>query len=212
MGDFNKGDKINIVSQKIRDRFNINNQPNINPKLKIKSYKTKPSVAVSINSGAVILSIGIILGLSIPAANFESYLNFSQFEYQNGINDSQAYDGLARLFFQLMVGLFVSYQSIWQFFVISWFVGGFFAALMFQEEGKRGPYYSAVLAISVTMMIAFLIGIIVLTLNNGVFEFDLVFLPMIFALILSLFLTIISIPLTIIALLGYRMGSLIAND
>ncbi|MCE7734884.1 MAG: hypothetical protein GPJ54_08415 [Candidatus Heimdallarchaeota archaeon] len=212
MGDFNKGSKVNIVSEKIRDRMNIKSQPSINPRLKIKSYKNKPNTSVSINSGAVILSIGLIVGLSIPAMNFEAVLGFSKYDNQGGISSSRAYDGLAILFIEFILSIFVEYRYIAGTLIIGWFLGGLIAALLFEEEGKRGPYYSAIISVTMTMTISFLLGIIVLTLNKGVFDFDLVFIPMIGALVLSLFLTVISIPLIVIAMIGYRIGSMITNE
>ena len=187
-------------------------QPNINPRLKIKSYKTTPNTSVSINSGAVILAVGIIIGLSIPAMNFEAVLGFSRYDNQEGINSSRAYDGIALLFIEFVLAIFLQYQQIAGTLIIGWFLGGVIAALLFEEEGRRGPYYSAIIAVSITMAISFLLGIIVLTLNKGVFDFDLVFIPMIGALVLSLFLTVISIPLIIIAMIGYRLGSMIASE
>lgn len=212
MGDFNKGSKVNIISDKVKKRLNIKDQPDINPRLKIKSFKTTPNTSVSINSGAVILAVGIIVGLSIPAMNFEAVLGFSKYENQDGISSSRAYDGMAILFIDFILSLFVEYESIAGTLVIGWFLGGLIAALLFEEQGKRGPYYSAIIAVSMTMTIAFLLGIIVLTLNKGVFDFDLVFIPMIGALVLSLFLTVISIPLIVIAMIGYRTGRMIDNE
>lgn len=212
MGDFNKGSKVNIVSEKVRNRLNIKSQPSINPRLKIKSYKNKPNTSVSINSGAVILSIGIIVGLSIPAMNFEAVLGFSKYDNQGGISSSRAYDGLAILFIEFILSIFVEYRNIAGTLIIGWFIGGLIAALLFEEEGKRGPYYSAIISVTMTMTISFLFGIIVLTLNKGVFDFDLLFIPMIAALFLSLLLTVISIPLIVIAMIGYRVGSMITNE
>ncbi len=214
MGDFNKGTRINLISEKLRNRANIPYKPVINPRLKIKSYKTSPSTSVSINSGAVILSVGLIIGLSIPALNFEAYLNFSEYEYntREGINTSVAYDGIANLFIQFILAILVQYQDVIGFLVIGWFLGGIIASFLFQEEGKRGPYYSAIIAVTITMTISFLIGIVVLTLNKGIFDFDFLFIPMIAALILSLLLTVISIPLIVIAMIGYKIGSAVGNE
>ena len=212
MGDFNKGSRINIISEKIRTKANIHYKPDINPRLKIKSYKTSPSTSVSINSGAVILSIGIIIGLSIPAMNFEAFLNFSKWDAQGNADSSVAYDGIANLFIQFILAIIVRYQSTVGTLIIGWFLGGIIASFLFQEEGKRGPYYSAIIAVTITMTIFFLIGIVVLTLNEGIFDFDFLFIPMIAALILSLLLTVISIPLIVIAMIGYKIGSMVSNE
>lgn len=212
MGDFNKGTRINIISEKVRNRANISYKPDINPRLKIKSYKTSPSTSVSINSGAVILAVGLIIGLSIPAMNFEAYLDFAESDTQKGIDTSIAYDGIANLFISFILGILIQYQDVIGYLVIGWFLGGIIASFLFQEEGKRGPYYSAIIAVTITMTISFLIGIIVLTLNKGIFNFDFLFIPMIAALILSLLLTVISIPLIVIAMIGYKIGSMVGNE
>jgi hypothetical protein len=209
MPDMGKSTRLSATTNLLARKAGLARKPKINPRLKIRSYKTLPNQSISISSGAVILSIGLAFGLSIPAFRFESVLGFSK--YDNEIESTRGYDGLAILLFQFTFGLIFSYTEVVPLIVAGWLIGGIVASMIFAEDGRRGPYYSAILAISVTMALAFLLGVITLTLNDGVPDFDLIFLPLLAALVVSLILSIFSVPLILIAMIGYRLGGWLSN-
>jgi hypothetical protein len=179
-----------------------------NTLLRTKSYRVSPSVTTSIASASVILSVGLTVGLSIPALDFDNTYSFSDFTRE--VEAPNIVGGFMIILFEFSFAAFFEIIDILSYFVIGWFLGGVLASFIFNQSGRRGPYYSSALAVSVALGMFFVIGILISVKSGGI-TFSLYAIPLFFMLILSLLIALVSIPLIIVALIGYRIGGYLSE-
>jgi hypothetical protein len=178
-----------------------------NPILRTKSYSVTPNTSTSISSGSVILAIGLSVGFTIPVFNFESQFGVSGFF----IDTPNVVGGLMILIIQFTVGALFDIEEIIGSLIVGWFLGGVVASLIYNQDGKRGPFYSSGIAISIMLGVSFIMGVIFFTKGEYGGNITTVFIPMIVILLISLFMAVISIPLIIVAMIGYRVGGYLSN-
>ncbi|MCY3411107.1 MAG: hypothetical protein INQ03_05645 [Candidatus Heimdallarchaeota archaeon] len=182
-------------------RFSTEAEPNKN--LVMQRFKVKPSRATSISSGSTILSIGLMVGLGvvafeIPNSNLDDFFSLL---YGNVPGLSGIFNLLSLLIFFIMFDPVVVVSPL----IVGYFMGGFVSAMSHKHEGKRGPIYTIYIAFSLTVSIAFLTGLV--TLNSGVSTSVGTVMGQFYTfLIVGLICTIISIPLSFFAWLGYKIG------
>jgi hypothetical protein len=179
-----------------------------NTLLRTKSYRVSPSVTTSIASASVILSVGLTVGLSIPALDFDNTYSFS--EFTSDLETPNIIGGFIIILLQFSFAVFFEIFRILSYFVIGWFIGGVLASFIFDQSGRRGPYYSSVLAVSLALGMFFVIGVL-FSVKAGGITFSFYALPLFFMLILSLIIGLISIPLIIVSLIGYRIGGYLSE-
>ncbi|MHA2276147.1 MAG: hypothetical protein ACXAC2_10285 [Candidatus Kariarchaeaceae archaeon] len=175
-----------------------------NTLLRTKSYRVSPSVTTSIASASVILSVGLTVGLSIPALDFDNTYSFS--EFTSDLETPNIIGGFIIILLQFSFAVFFEIIDILSYFIIGWFIASF----IFDQSGRRGPYYSSVLAVSLALGMFFVIGVL-FSVKAGGITFSFYALPLFFMLILSLLIGLISIPLIIVALIGYRIGGYLSE-
>lgn len=209
-----KSQNIGLQQTKIpflkpRDRVAI-------PMLRTKSFIVNPEVTHSIASGSIILSIGIIIGLSLPSLNFNEKYNFSA---SNGFQDTpNPMEGIVILMLQFFFGFALSglesevsssvgIEELLLPLIFGWFIGGIVAAIVYDDKGKNGPYYSSIIAISLSLGLSMIIGIIAF-LQTGKISNDLsaIFIPFFGIILITLAIAVLSVPLIIVAYVGYTIG------
>lgn len=209
MTEKNQTSVFGSLQKRISD---IRGKPKVNPRLKIRSFKVQPSLATTINSGSLILCVGLVVGLGLAALQVDAKLNLSH--YSTDLNDPSVtpYVGMANLMISFTLGLLISYQTNGYYLIVGWFLGGFISSLVYGRKGVKGTYYSTIIAISVTMGISLLMGILFLTMSESGFAIETLVFSMFSVFLLCIILTIISIPLIIFAMLGYRLGGYFENE
>ncbi len=176
-----------------------------NPLIKTKTYRIAPSTSTSISSGSVILAVGLSIGLSIPASSFQENYGFI------GINSPYAFSAMLILIFQFTLGVVFQFGGVIWSLIFGWFIGGVIASIIYDQEGRKGPFYSSIIAISLTFALSFILGIVFFSKSGGTINFEIIVLPLIALLLLSLFMALISIPLILIAIIGYKFGGWMSN-
>ena len=160
-------ENVNVGLEQSKFPFMRPRNRNAIPMLRTKSFVVNPEVTYSIASGSIILTIGIIIGLSIPSINFNEKFDFASLE--NTINTPNPLEGMVVLLLQFFFGFALEglqsgvnsnfgLEELLLPMVIGWFIGGMVAAVIYDDKGKNGPYYSSIIAISVTLGISLLIG------------------------------------------------------
>lgn len=208
--------KLSSARRKITNRLpKYQRKPKLNPGLRVQSFTVQPNTSTTILSAAIILSFGVIIGFSIPAVQL-----YSKIEENVNIPPSQrAHDGLMILMLQITIGIIFDIDSsigegeygLIASLIYGWFFGGLVAALIFDHEGRRGPIYSAVLAVSVFFTFSFMFSVIQIVIFGGSVDVIPQFLQILSILALTLLFAVISIPLIVIAWFGYKTGGLINN-
>ncbi len=186
--------------------FDRSNKPN--KFFKTQSYKISPNQSISISSGSIILTVGLIIGIAIPSFGFRSY--FYQFGF---FFSTSSIEGLTVLITEFAIGLAFNLDLIISGTVIGWFLGGLTAAFIYKKEGSRGPIYSSIILISATLSIGF-ISVMSTFFNYsqyGSLGLSEVVIPIFAVLMIGLLLSVISIPLILVSLIGFKAGIYLSN-
>lgn len=186
--------------------FDRSNKPN--KFFKTQSFKISPNQSISISSGSIILTIGLIIGIGIPSFGFRSYFFEFGFFYSNS-----SIEGLTMLIVEFGAGLIFNLDTIIASTVIGWFIGGLTAAFIYKKEGTKGPIYSSIILISSTLSIGF-ISVMTTYFNYsqyGSIGLSDVIIPMFAIVMIGLVLSVVSIPLVLVALIGFKAGIYLSN-
>ena len=186
----------------------LNRSDKPNEFFKTQSFKISPNQSISIASGSIIVTIGLIIGIGIPSFGFRSYFFDYGFFYSRS-----SIEGLSVLILEFGAGLIFNLDQIIVSTVTGWFIGGLIAAFIYKKEGSRGPIYSSIILISLTLSIGF---IFVMTTYFNYSQFDNlalsdVIIPMFGVLMIGLVLSLVSIPLILVALFGFKAGIYLSN-
>ena len=186
--------------------FDRSNKPN--KFFKTQTFKISPNQSISIASGSIIITLGLIIGIGIPSFGFRSfYFEFGFFYSTSSI------EGLAFLIVEFGSGLLFNLDTIIASTVIGWFLGGSTAAFIYKKEGSRGPIYSSIILVSATLSIG-LITVMGTYFNYSSFGSlglsDMV-IPIFAILLIGLVLSVISLPLILVSLIGFKVGIYLSN-
>lgn len=175
-----------------------------NERMAYKTYKVNPNRSTSIASGTLILSIGIVITIGSLAFSINSILTALPILLTTREGFTNLMDSFSRIIY------FIGYEidQLFTLAITGWVIGGIVAGFVYKKDGSRGPIYSSLIAISLTLSLGMVIAVI--SIGSGNSGFNLEFLDLL-ASVFSLFITsvmisLISIPLILIAMIGYRIG------